>query len=284
MDRRLNWIPDPAPTPPRDHGKEDEENHPPTSQSPKLPQKIRPRRRKRGHHEKHLPGMNGNAPGIDLRPRGVMWTPVKHPQPSQLPQHLQHPRPATNKNSSRVNPWNQPYPGRLYKQAPRSRGKESTKRSRRDNFSGSSPSFSSKRPRRDYFSGLPYWVQTKKRTLTDPQEEAISLSQSDCYQVLHHPQTPPLADLPDSVIEVGLEPPEAASTSRIPREERPPVVFEIPSGFPELEELPESHQCPDPPGEWFQPPTRSPKRLRFKSPSSPRRPRKHFSSFERWCE
>ena len=92
LDHRLNWVPDPAPTPPRDHGKqpgkEDEENHPPTSQPPKLPRKIRPQRRKRGHHQQHLPGTNGNSPGIDLRPREMRRTPVKHPQPPQHPQHL----------------------------------------------------------------------------------------------------------------------------------------------------------------------------------------------------
>ena len=149
----LNWIPDPAPSPSRDHGKkreeeeEEEENRPPASQSSKMPRKIRPRRKKRGHCQHHLPGPNENAPGIDLRPRGIKRTPVKHPQRPQLPQHPQHPHPAANKNSSRVDPWNQADPGRLYKQAHRSRGKESTKRSRLDNFSGSSPSFSSKRPR-----------------------------------------------------------------------------------------------------------------------------------------
>ena len=243
MDRRLNWIPDPAPTPPRDHGKrpgkEDEENHPPTSQPPKLPRKIRPRRRKRGHHQQYLPGTNGNSPGIDLRPGEMRQTPVKHPQP---PQHPQHPRPAANENSSRVNLPDQADHGRLYKQAPPDRVKESTERSRRDYFSRSSPSFSSKRLYRDYFSGSPYRATNKKRFMTDPQGESISLSQSGCHTVSHHPQTPPRTALPDSVIEVGLEPPEAASTSHIPREDRPPVVLEILSGSPEPEEeLSESH-------------------------------------------
>ena len=222
---------------------------------------------------------------------------MKHPQPPQLPQHPQHPRPAANKNSSRVNPWNQPDPGRLYKQAPRSRGKETTKRSRRDYFSGSSPSFNSKRPRRDYFSRSSSRVckgpdaelapqpQTPQGcTQAGPQGRAVALQQSGCHSEPYLPQSPLHAALPDSVIEVGLEPPVAASTSRIPREDLPPVILEIPSGSPELEEeLPESHQCPDTPGKWFQPPTRSPKRPRSKSPPSPRRPRKHFS-FGRWCE
>ena len=207
LDRRLNWIPDPAPTPPKDHskqlGKEDKENHLPTSQPPELPRKIRPRRRKRGHHQQHLPGTNGNSPGIDLRPREMRRMPVKHPQP---PRHPQHSRPAANENSSWVNIPDQADHGWLYKQAPPSRVKESTEQSRRDYFSRSSPSFSSKRPLRDYFSGSPYWATNKKRFITDPQGEAISISQRGCCTVSHHLQTPPLADMPDSVIEVGLLP------------------------------------------------------------------------------
>ena len=70
-------------------------------------------------------------------------TSVKHPQ---LPQYPQHPHPAVNENSSPVNLPDQADHIRLYKWAPSSRGKESTDRSRRDYFSGSSPSFSSKRP------------------------------------------------------------------------------------------------------------------------------------------
>ena len=107
----LNWIPDPVPTPPRDHGKE---NHPTSSQPPKLPQKMRPRRRKRGHHQQHLPGANGNVPGTDLRPKERMRTSVKYPQP---PQHPQHPHPAANENLSRVNLPDQADHGRLYKRA-----------------------------------------------------------------------------------------------------------------------------------------------------------------------
>ena len=227
-------------------------------------------------------------------------TSQKHPQPPQNPQHPQHPFSAANENSSQVDPWNQADPGRLYKQAQRSRGKESTKRSRRDYFSGSSPSFSSKRPCRDYFSGpsphsrackgpdaklVPQPQNHQGCTQAGPQGRAISLQQSGCNSVSHHPQSPPRAAHPDSLIEVGLEPPAATLTSRIPREDLPPVILEFPSASPELkEELPESHQCPDTPGKWFQPPTRSPKRMRPTSPPSPRRPRKHFSYFGRWCE
>ena len=57
LERCLNWVPDTAPTPPRDHGKE---NHPP----PPEPRKLRPRRRKREHHHEWLPGATGSAPGV----------------------------------------------------------------------------------------------------------------------------------------------------------------------------------------------------------------------------
>ena len=112
-----------------------------------------------------------------------------------------------------------------------------------------------------------------------------------------------IARSPDLVLEVGLEPPAADltfripcedqrdadnSTSRIPHEDLPPVILEIPSGSPDLEEelhrVPESHQRLDTPGKWFRPPTRSPPRSRSSSPPSPRRPRKCSSSFGRWCE
>ena len=85
LERRLNWVPDPAPTSSRDHGKE---NHPTSSQPPKLPRKMRPRRRKREHHQR-LPGANENAPGTDHQPRERMSTIMKHPQLPQLPQHPQ---------------------------------------------------------------------------------------------------------------------------------------------------------------------------------------------------
>ena len=185
LDCRLNWIPDPTPSPPRDHGKE---NHPPLSQPPKLPRKMRPRRRKREHHQQHLPGTNGNAPGTDPRPKERMWTSVKHPQ---LPQHPQHPSPAANENSSRVNLPDQADHSRLYKRATPSRVKESTERSHRDYFSGSSPSFSSKRRHRDYFSGSPHRAINKKTFLTDPPEKlshshrAAATRRHTTYRPLH---------------------------------------------------------------------------------------------------
>ena len=243
-------------------------------------------------------------------------TPQKHPQPPKYRQHPQHPLPAAaNENSSRVNLWDQAGPGRLYRQVQRSRVKESTKRCRRDYFCGSSPSFSSKRPHQDYFSGpsshsrvckdpdteLSLQPQAHRgHTQAGPQGRAISLPQSGCHLVSHHLQTPPRSAHPDSVIDVGLEPPAADLTSRIPREDLqdadssnscipcedlPPVVPEIPRGSLELkEELPrgpESHQCPDTPGKLFRLPTRSPPRSRSSTPPSPRHPRKHFSSFGR---
>ena len=241
LERRLNWVPDPAPTPPRDQGKE---NHPPPPEPCKLPRKMRPRRRKREHHQR-LPGATGSAPGTSPPPRRRMSTPVKHPQLPQLLQHHQPPCSTANENSSRAHLPDQPDPGRLFKRAHSSISKESTTRSRRDNFSGSNLSFSSKQSHRDYISGSPCRAINKNQSLTDPQGEAISLSQSGSRQKTDPILTPPRAALPDVAIEVGPEPPEAASTSHIPREDRPPVILEIPCISPEPDKLSEPLQCPD---------------------------------------
>ena len=117
--------------------------------------------------------------------------------------------------------------------------------------------------------------------MTGPPQEAIPVLQSDSREETDPVQTPPRAALPDVAIDVGLEPPEAAATSCIPREDCPPVVLEIPSSTPEPSE---PLQCPDTPGKWFRPPSLGSKRPRSTSPPSLRRPRKHSSSFGRWCE
>ena len=158
-ENRLNWIPDPAPATPRDHGieqspepeepKEEKENHPPASHPPRIPRKIRPRRRKPTQQKHHLPATNDNLPGTDLRPRWMKRTPQKHPK------HPQHPLPVpANENSPEADLWNLDDPGRLYKQAQSSRVKQFSKRPRQDYFSGSP--LPSKRPCRDYFSGSPH--------------------------------------------------------------------------------------------------------------------------------
>ena len=157
----------------------------------------------------------------------------------------------------------------------------STTRSRRDKFSGSNLSLSSKRSHRDYFSGSPYRAVNKNQYMTDPSREAISVSPSSGREETDPVRTPPHAALPDVAIDVGLEPPEAAAISHIPREDSPPVVLEIPSSTPEPSE---PRQCPDTPGKWFRSPVRGSKRPRSNSPPSPRRPRKRSSSFGRWCE
>ena len=122
LERRLNWIPDPAPTPPRNHNKE---NHPPAAVPHKLPRKMRPRKKRREHHQQ--PGASGSAPRNSQPPRSQRSTPVKHPQ---LPQPHQPPRPAANENSSRAHLPDPPDPGRLYRQAHPSLSKDTTTRSR----------------------------------------------------------------------------------------------------------------------------------------------------------
>ena len=169
LERRLNWVPDPAPTPPRDHSKE---NHPPTAEPRKLLRKMRPRRKRQEHH--HHPGASGSAPGTSQPPRCSMSASVKH---SQLPQHPQPPRSASNHNSARANPLDQAELGRLYKPGCSSLRKESTTRSRRDYFSGSNLSFTcSQRSHRDYFSGSPFRALNKNWHMTDPLREASSVA------------------------------------------------------------------------------------------------------------
>ena len=155
LERRLNWIPDPAPTPPRNHCKE---NHPPPAEPHKLPQKMRPRRRRKEHHH-HL-GASGSVPGTSHPPRCSMSASVKHSQP---------PHSAANHNSARPDLLDQAELGQLYRSACPSLSKDTTTRSRRDNFSGSNLSFNcSQRSHRDYFTGSPCWALNKNWHMTDP--------------------------------------------------------------------------------------------------------------------
>ena len=62
MEHRLNWIPDPAPMPPRNHGKE---NHPPPAERRKLARRMRPRRMRKEHHH-HLGASAWNQPAIQM--------------------------------------------------------------------------------------------------------------------------------------------------------------------------------------------------------------------------
>ena len=132
-----------------------------------------------------------------------------------------------------------------------------------------------------YFSGLPCRALNKNWLLTDPLREASSVASIAVRESSDPAQTPPRAALPDVVLYIGAEPPEAATTSRIPRAERPLVVLEIPSSSPEPSE---PRWCPDTPGKWFRPPARGHKRMRTSSPPFPHRPRKHSSASGRWCE
>ena len=273
LERYLNWVPETTPTPPRDHGKE---NLPPVEEPRKLPRKMRPRRRKKEHHQH--PGTSGSLPGTSQSPNPAMSASVKHPQPFQCPQHPQPPRSAANHNSARLNLLDQAELGRLYKPARSSISKEPTTRSRRDYFSGSNLSFTcSQQFHRDYFSGSPSGHLNKNWTLTGPCREASTAVSERTDPA----QTPLCAALPDVRLDVGAEPPEAAATSRIPHAECPPVVLEIPGSIPEPSEL---LWCPDTPGKWFRPPKRGHKRPRTSSPPSPCRPRKRPSVTGRWCE
>ena len=221
MERRLNWIPDPVPILPRNNGKE---NHPPPAEPRKLPRKMRLCRKRKEHHH-HL-AATGSAPGISQPPRCVMSASVKDSQPPQLPQHPQPPHPAANHNSAQPDLLSQAELGRLYKPACPSISKDTTTRSRRDNFPGSNLSFNcSQRSHREYFSGSP-------------------------CRALNPTQTPPRAALPDVALDVEAQTPESAATAHIPRADRPPVVLEIPRSHPEPSE---PRRCPETPGKWFRP-------------------------------
>ena len=272
-----NWIPDPAPTPPRNHNKE---NHPPAAEPRKLSRKMRPRRKRREHHQQ--PGTSGSAPGNNQPPRSQRSTTMKHPQLPPLPQPHQPPRPAANENSSWAHLPDQPDLGQLYKQAHPSLSKDTTTRSRWDSFSGSNLSFNcSQRSHRDYFSESPCRALNKNWYVNGPVREASSVSLTTVRESTIPVQTPTHAVLPDVAIDVGVGPREAAATARIQRADRPPVVLEIPFSTPGPSD---PSQCPDKPGQRFQPPARGSKRTRTRSPPSPHRPRKRPSSQGRWCE
>ena len=274
MECRLNWIPDPAPTPPRNHGKK---KHPPPAEPRKLPRKMRPRRKRKEHHH-HL-SASGSVSGTSQPPRCSMSASMK---PPQLPQHPQPPRSAANHNSARPDLLDQAELGRLYKPTCLSLSKDTTTRYRRDNFSGSNLSFNcSQRSHRDYFTGSPCRALNKNWHMTDPLREASSVARIAVRESPDPAQTPPRAALPDVALDVEAEPSEAAATSSIPRTDCPPVVLEIPSSHPEPSE---PRRCPDTPGKWFRPPARGHKRMRTSSPPSPCRPRKRPSASGRWFE
>ena len=207
-----------------------------------------------------------------------MSTPVKHPQTFQRPQHPQPPSPAANHNSEWSHLLDQAESGRLYKLARSSISKDTTTRSRRDNF-GSNLSFPGlQRSHRDYFSGLPSGQLNKTVLLTDPCREARIAGSTR----LGPAQTPPCAALPDVHLEIGAALPEAAATSRTPRADRPLVVLDIPGSV--LERL-ESPRCPEPPRRrGSSPPRRSHKWPMNRSSPSPHRPRKRPANPGRWCE
>ena len=192
---------------------------------------MRPRRQQKHHHHHHL-GATGSAPRSSQPPRYARSTTVKHLQPLMHPQHPQPPGPMANHNSERPDLLDQAELGRLYKPVWPSISKDTTTRSHRDNFSGSTLSFTtcSQRSHQDYFSGPPCRALDKNCHLTDPCREGSSVAVRESSDPV---QSPPHAALPDVSLNVGVEPPEAAATARIPRANRPPVVLDIPSSPPE---------------------------------------------------
>ena len=309
----INWIPDPAPPPSRDHGNlnfpspsrdhgtqdtpppsrdHGKENLPPPQDAPrKLPRKLRPRRRKEkqsGPAANHnLPSREtGSRPGTGGSPGSVMRATVKHPQTFQCSQHPQHPGLTANQNSGRQFDPDHPESGRLYKPARSSIQQDSTIRSRRDSFSGSglsSPAL--QQSHRDSFSGSPAGLTrnipltgtpsglTKKVSLTDPVREGRIAGGLRPGPVQPHPR----AACPDTRLEIDAAPPEAAAVSRA---EWPPTVLDIPeSGQLEPARRPES-----PHRRGSQSPRRHPRKRPRNRSSALYRPRKHPSHPGCWCE
>ena len=194
LENYLNWIEDPAPIPPR---KANQENIPPSTEPRKLPRKMRPWRKQKHHHL----DATRSAPGSSQPPRCARSTLVKHLQPLARPQHPQLPGPTANHNSERPDLLDQAELGRLCKPAGPSISKDTTTRSRRDNFSGSTLSTTcSQRSHRDYFSGSPCRALDKNCHLTNPCREGSTIAVMEGSDPV---QSPPLAALPDVSLDVG---------------------------------------------------------------------------------
>ena len=296
----INWIPDPAsppsrdhgnlnfPSPSRHHGTQDtpppfrdhgKENLPPQDAPRKLPRKLRPRRRK---EKQSGPAANhnspsretGSRPGTGRSPRSAMRAPVKHPGLT------------ANQNSGRQFDPDHPESGRLYKPARSGIPQDSTIRSCRDSFSGSglsSPAL--QRSHRDSFSGSPAGLTrnapltgtpsglTKKVSLTDPVRRGKIAGGLRPGPVQSHPR----AACPDTRLEIDAALPEAAAVSRA---ERPPTVLDTPeSGQLEPARRPES-----PHRRGSRSPRRHPRKRPRNHSSALYRPRKRPSHPGRWCE
>ena len=115
-------------------------------------------------------------------PRKMRLACLQHPQP---------PGPAANHNSERPDLLDQAEHCRLYKPARPSISKDTTTRSRRDNFSGSNLSLNcSQRSHRDYFSGSPCRALNRNWHLTDPCREGSLVA---VREISDPAQTPPRA-------------------------------------------------------------------------------------------
>ena len=202
-----------------------------------------------------------------------MRAPVEHPLTFLRPQHPQHPRLTANQNSGcRFDP-DHSESGRLFKPARSSIQQDSALRSRRDSFSGSglsSPAL--QRSHRDS-SGSPPGRPSKNVSLTDPKREERIAGGLRPDLVLPHPRTA----CPDTRLELGAAPPEAAAVSCA---ERPPTVLEI----PEAGRL-ETTRCPEPSHRrGFRSPRRHSRKWPRNRSSALYRPKKRPPHPSHWCE
>ena len=253
----INWIPDPAPPPSRDHGDltspsssrnhgiqtNGKENMVLQGTPRKLPSKLQSRRRKEkqsgptanynspsreaGKEKQSGPTANhnspsreaGNQPGTSGSTGSAMRAPVKHPLTFLRPQH---PRLTANHNSERRFDPDHSESGHLFKPDRSSIQQDSALRSRRDSFSGSgisSPAL--QRSHRNSFSGSPSGQLNRNISLTDPIREARITGGLRPGPVQPHPRDA----CPDTRLDIDAAQPEAAAVSRA---ERPPTVLDIP--------------------------------------------------------
>ena len=160
----------------------------------------------------------GPWPGTSRSPRSAL---MKHPQSFKGSQHPQYPRSTANRNSERRSRLDHSEIWGVYKPAQHSIRQDSPASRLRDTFSrfGLS-SHALQQPTHKPFSGSPSGA-----LMTDPTREAREAGGYRPGLIFPLPR----ATRPDTRLEIGAAPPEAAALSRT---ERSPMVLDIPETIP----------------------------------------------------
>ena len=310
MERCLNWVIDPAPTPARHPddlaAPSPSKNTPPRDAPSKLPRRRRERQpglstnenaasrvagpatqlRPTADQNSARPGpssatrprsaANRNLPLPGQRPgtsRSSMSAPVEHPLTFLRPQHSQYPKFSANENTERRFDPDHPEIRGVYKPGQHSIQQDYHTSIHRDSFSGSglsSPAL--QRPHRDSFSESSSG-QLNKQSVTDSKREVgIARGQRPVIVYLL-----PRAARPDTRLAIDAALPEAAALHRA---ERTFTVVDIPEPG-QLEET----RCPE---SSHRHGSRSPRRHTRKQPrnrsSGVFRPKKRSPHRGHWCE